>query len=159
MDRTLAPPLRPSLKLLLAAATLVGCAIAYADFTPWKDYTISESVWYVTTVKVEPNMEDVYLEGLKSGWARSMESAKKLGHIEEYRIFTSSTPASGDFNLLLVVKFKNAAAMAPSKERFDAFMKEVGEAMSKQRTEHAQKAYPTIRKITGDYMMREITLK
>ncbi len=140
--------------LLLAAGT-----VAYAELTPWKDYTISEAVWYVTTVKVEPNMEDVYLEGLRNGWASSVEASRKLGHIEEWRIYRSSTPASGDFNLILLVKFKNAAAMAPSKERFDAFMKAVGESVEKQRTEHAQKAYPAIRKITGDYIMREITLK
>jgi hypothetical protein len=147
-------------KLAVAAAALLAfAAVAYAELTPWKDYAISEAVWYVTTIKVEPNMQDVYLEGLKNGWAASMETSKKLGQVEEYRIFTSSTPASGDFNMILVAKFKNAATMAPNKERFDAFMKAVGEAAEKQRAEHAQKAYPSIRKITGDYMMREITLK
>ena len=144
---------------VVAALSFVAGAAAYAELTPWKDYTISDAVWYVTTIKVEPNMQDVYLEGLKNGWVASVETSRKLGHIEEWRIFTSSTPASGDFNLVLLVKFKNAAAMAPSKERFDAYMKAVGEAADKQRTEHARKAYPAIRKITGDYVMREITLK
>lgn len=159
MHRTSALSRRGLLKLCLAAAALAGGAVAYADLRPWKDYTISESVWYVTTIKVAPNMEDVYLEGLKNGWARSMETSKKLGHIEEYRIYMSSTPASGDFNLMLAVRFKDAAAMAPSKERYEAFMKEVGETADKQRTEHAQKVYPTIREITGDYILREITLR
>jgi hypothetical protein len=147
------------LKVGVVAAALAAGAVALADLTPWKDYTISDSIQYITTVKVEPNMEDVYLEGLKSTWVPTMEVAKKLGQIEDYRIYASSTPQSGDFNLMLVVKYKNAAAAAPNKERFEAFMKEFGEARSKQTTEHAQKAYPAIRKITGDYMMREITLK
>jgi hypothetical protein len=140
-------------------ALLAASAVAYAELTPWKDYAISESVWYVTTIKVEPNMDDVYLEGLRNGWVASMETSKKLGQIEEYRIYRSATPQSGDFNLMLVVKYKNAATLAPNKERYEAFMKEFGEAKTKQTTEHAQKSYPAIRKITGDYMMREITLR
>lgn len=146
-------------KLCVAAGALIAGAVAYAELAPWKDYTISDSVWYVTTVKVEPNMDDVYLEGLKNTWVAANEVSKKLGHIEEYKIYRSSHPQSGDFNLMLVVRYKNSAAMAPSKERFDAFMKEWGEARNKQTTEYAQKNYPAVRKITGDYMLREITLK
>jgi hypothetical protein len=151
---------RLALALIVAGGALFAAVtVAYAELTPWKDYVISDAVWYVTTIKVEPNMDDVYLEGLKSGWVRSMEAEKKLAHIEEYRIFASSTPSSGDFNLMLIVKYKSTAMLAPSKDRYEAFMKEVGEVEAKRRDEHAQKTYPAIRKITGDYMMREITLK
>jgi hypothetical protein len=147
------------LKLTIAAGALAAAAVALADLTPWKDYTIGESILYVTTVRVEPNMADLYLEGLKNTWVPTMEVAKKLGQIEEYRIYASSTPQSGDFNLMLTVRYKNAAALAPNKERFEAFTKEFGEGRIKQATEHAQKSYPAIRKITGDYILREITIK
>jgi hypothetical protein len=41
--------------------------------------------------------------------------AKKLGQIESYSIFRSDLPQSGDFNLLLIVKFADTADLAPNK--------------------------------------------
>jgi hypothetical protein len=38
-------------------------------------------------------------------------------------------------------------------------MEEWGEARDKETTEFAQKNYPAMRKITGQYLMREVTLK
>jgi hypothetical protein len=61
--------------------------------------------------------------------------------------------------LLLIVKFANTSDLAPNKERYDAFIKAWGKANADASTEYAQKNYPGIRQITGDYMMREITLK
>jgi hypothetical protein len=148
--------LKTGLSVLMVAMV---ATVALADLTPWKDYEVSEAVWSVTTVKVDANMGDAYLEGIKRTWIASNEVAKKLGQIEEYRILRSDLPDSGDFNLLLVVKYKNTSQIAPDKARYDAFMKEWGEARNKETTEYSQKNYPAMRKITGEYLMREITVK
>ncbi len=110
-------------------------------------------------VKVDANMGDAYLEGIKQTWAASNEVAKELGQIEDYSIFRSDLPQSGYFNLLLVIKFANTADLAPNKERYETFIEAWGQANADASTEYAQKNYPGMRKITGDYMMREITLK
>ena len=145
---------------ILAGIVLSAVAVcSRADLTPYKDYEISDVVWYVTTVKVAPNMGDLYLEGLKRTLLRGIEVQKKLGHIEDFKIFASDFPSSGDFNLMLWVQYKNTAELAPSKAKFDAFMKEFGEQEIKETTEYSQKNYPEIREITGDYLLREITLK
>jgi hypothetical protein len=142
------------------SVALVGLAVtAWADLEPWKDYEVSDSVWNVTTVKVHPNMDDAYLEGLKQTWIASNEVAKKLGQIEDYMILRSDLPQSGNFNLLLMVKSATTADLAPNKERYDAFMKEWGEARGKESTEFAQKNYPGMRDITGQYILREVTMK
>ena len=149
-----------TMRLIGAAALLLLTAgIARADLEPWQDYDISDQVWSVTTVKVDSNMGDAYLEGLKNTWVPTMEISKKLGQIEDYFIYRSELPASGDFNLLLVVRFANADAMTPDKARYDAFMKEFGEEQSKRTTEYAQKNYPGMREITGEYRLRRIILK
>lgn len=148
------------LKVMVLSATMaLGSTVAFADLTPWKDYSVSDSVWSVTTIKVYSNLEDAYLEGLKKTWVASNEIAKKLGQIEDYHIYRSDLPESGAFNLLLIVKFKNSEAMAPNKARYEAFMKEWGEERNKQTTDTAQHEYPKLRDITGEYSMREITLK
>jgi hypothetical protein len=145
--------------MVLSMTMALGSTVAFADLEPWKDYTVSDSVWAVTTIKVYSNMEDAYLEGLKKTWVASSEIAKKLGQIEDYHIYRSDLPESGSFNLLLIVKFKNNDAMAPNKARYEAFMKEWGEERNKKTTDTAQHEYPKLREITGEYNMREITLK
>jgi hypothetical protein len=102
---------------------------------------------------------DAYLEGIKQTWAASNEVAKELGQIEDYRIYRSDLPQSGYFNLLLIVKFANTADLAPNRERYEAFLEAVGKEKADASTEYAQKNYPAMRKITGEYQMREITLK
>jgi hypothetical protein len=150
--------MRTKLGLVVVILAVIA-TLAFADLTPWKDYEVSDSVWSVTTIKVDPNMDDAYLEGIKQTWVASNEVAKKLGQIQDYKIFRSDLPQSGEFNLALVVIFKNTADLAPNKARYEAFMKEWGEARNKETTEFAQKNYPAMRKITGQYWMREVTMK
>ncbi len=145
--------------IFTATALAFVFSTASADLTPWQDYEASEAVWQVTTVKVNANMGDAYLEGLKNTWVAGNEVSKELGQIEDYKIYRSDLPESGDFNLILTVKFKNTAELGPNKARYDAFMKEWGEKRNKETTEFAQKNYPAMREITGMYLMREITLK
>lgn len=142
-----------------ATALLLLAGVARADLEPWKDYDISDQVWALTTVKVDANMGDAYLEGLKNTWVTGMEVSKKLGQIEDYFIYRSELPESGDFNLLLVVRFADSEALAPNRERYEAFMKEFGEEQSERTTEYAQKNYPGMREITGEYRLRRITFK
>ena len=144
--------------ILMSLAMAFGSTAAFADLEPWKDYTVSDAVWSVTTIKVHSNMMDSYFEGLKQTWVASNEVAKKLGQIEDYRIYRSDLTESGNFNLMLVVKFKNNDMLSPNKARYEAFMKEWGEERKKKTTDTAQHAYPAMRDITGEYHMREITI-
>lgn len=148
------------IKSTLMFLSLCLCSIAaYADLDPWKDYEPSEFVWSVTTIKVDANMGDAYLEGLKHTWVETSEIAKKLGQIEDYRIYRSDLPMSGGFNLMLFVKFKDTNALAPNRKNYEDFIKAVGKANVDETTEYAQKNYPAMREITGQYLMREITVK
>ena len=149
-----------SIKSILASVALLTIsATALADLEPFKDYETSEAVWTVTTVRVNANMDDAYLEGLKNTWVAGNKVAMELGQMEEWHIYRSDLPQSGDFNLLLVVKFASTADLEPNKERYEAFIKKIGEQRNKESTEYAQKNYPAMRELTGQYQMREITLK
>ncbi len=132
--------------------------IAAADLEPWKDYTVSETVSNVTTVKVDSNMIDKYLEGLRTTWAPTNEIAKELGQIEDYGIYVSELPNGGEFNVVLVVVMKDSAAMQPDQAKYDAFMAKWSEESQKE-SEKVVMTYPDIRTITGEYLMREVTFK
>ena len=67
--------------LILAGILDGGIQGASAQLEPFQDYDISDAIWIVTTVKVEPNMGDDYLEGIRETWVAGNEVAKELGQI------------------------------------------------------------------------------
>jgi hypothetical protein len=144
---------------VIAVVSLAGFAsIAAADLEVWKDYDVSVGVSNVTTVKVDSNMIDKYLEGLSKTWVTGNKIAIELGQMESYSIFVSDLANSGEFNVVLVTNFKDASSLQPAKETYDAFMAkwtEENQAVS----DEIVPTYPGIRTITGEYLMREITLK
>ena len=145
-------------KLLAGLLLVCFAGVASADLEPWTDYDIGEGVSNVTTVKVDSNMIDKYLEGLKSSWVPANEILKEQGQIESYGIYVSQLPNGGDFNVILVVRLASSADMQPNKEQYDAFMKAWGKE-NQEKTDKIVMTYPDIRTITGEYLFREITLK
>ncbi len=147
------------LRHLFTAILLAGFSgIASADLNRWTDYDVSEGVTNVTTVKVDSNMIDKYLEGLRDTWVPANNVAVELGQIESYSIFVSELANSGDFNIVLVTNFKDSSSLQPDKAKYDAFMKKWGEA-NQAKSDKIVLTYPDIREITGEYLMREITIK
>lgn len=131
---------------------------ALAQLEPFKDFDISNELWNITFIKVHPNMGNDYLEGLKETWVASNKVAKELGQIEDFAIYRSQLESSGDVNLFLVTKFANSDQLEPNKAEYDKFMKAWG-AANEDRTREIVKDYPGMREITGEYLVREITIK
>ncbi len=147
------------IKIMLSALLFMFLTqSALAQLEPFSDYDISDELWNITLVKVHPNMDDDYLEGLRDTWIASNKIAKELGQIEDFAIYRSQLAASGDVNLFLVVKFANSDQLDPNKEEYDKFMKAWGEA-NQNRSREIVKNYPGMRDITGEYLVREIKVK
>ncbi|MCG8443718.1 MAG: hypothetical protein MI723_18095 [Caulobacterales bacterium] len=141
----------------LTAAGLAAATPAQAQLEIFEDYELSDEVWVITTVKVEPTQIDYYLAGIKETWVQSNEIAKELGQIQDYAIYASDHSASGDFNLLLAVQFENDEYLTPNKERYEAFMAQWGEQREEETRETAE-SYPAMRELTGEYRMRRLTI-
>ncbi|MBT8040572.1 MAG: hypothetical protein HKO85_10210 [Xanthomonadales bacterium] len=145
-------------KFLTILMLLIGSTQAMAQLEPWKDYDVSKELWNITTVKVHPNLGDDYLEGLRGTWVAANKVAMELGHIEDFAIYRSQLPQGGDFNLFLVVKFADSSQLEPNKARYDEFMKAWGSA-NEDATREVTKNYPSMREITGEYLVRKIDIK
>ncbi|MBW8367692.1 MAG: hypothetical protein K0M70_07540 [Arenimonas sp.] len=143
---------------LLALTLLLFAASAWAQLKPYTDYEPSEGVSHISTIRVQANMIDDYLEGIRQTWVASNKVAKELGHIDDYVVYVSDLPSSGDFNIVLVVRYAKGADMQPSKERYDAFMKAWGDA-NQGKVREIVKNYPAMREITGEYVLRTVTFK
>lgn len=137
---------------------LMVSSTALAQLEPWTDYEVSDALWNITLVKVDPNMGDDYLEGLRDTWVAANKVAKELGQIEDFAIYRSQLPQSGDVNLFLVVKFTNSDQLDPNKEEYDKFMQAWGEA-NRDKTREITKNYPAMREITGEYIVRKVDIK
>lgn len=138
--------------------SLLVTSTAWAQLTPYTDYDTSKELYNVTLVQVHPNLVDDYLEGLKETWVASNKVAMELGQIKDFAIYRSQLEQSGDANLFLVVEFADSSQLEPNKENYDAFMKAWG-AANEDRTREITKNYPAMREITGEYLLRKITIK
>jgi len=124
----------------------------------YEDYDLGSEIMTVTTVKIDPNMGDVYLAGLSQSWVKAVKIQKELGYIKDWKIYGSDLSVSGDFNMMLVVTFNSAADLEPSKKKYAAFMKKWSEKDEKKSNEISAK-YPEVRTLTGEYRLREIIIK
>jgi hypothetical protein len=146
------------LKLATLILLLFTSTSTFAQLEPFTDYEMSKELWNITTVKVHPNLGDDYLEGLRDTWIAANRVAMELGQIEDFSIYRSQVSASGDANLFLVIKFADSSQLEPNKEEYDKFMKAWGEA-NRDKTREVTKNYPSMREITGEYLVRKIDVK
>ncbi len=144
--------------ILLLCVLVSGSAFSKDRLEVFEDYDLGTEIMMMTTVRVDPNMGDIYLAGLRSSWVKAVKLQKELGYIKDWKIYGSDLPTSGDFNMLLVVSFANAADIEPNKTKYQEFMKKWSESDEKKSNEISAK-YPEVRTLTGEYRMREIILK
>jgi hypothetical protein len=145
-------------KFIAGLAAVLLSAASWADFELYKDYEIKDTVVHMTTVKVNAGKGEDYIEGLAQTWVASNQVAKDLGQIEDFNIYVSRLPDSGQFNVVLITTMKSIADFVGNKKDYDAFMKKWGERRQQQSKETAKK-YPELRTITGEYLLGEVELK
>jgi hypothetical protein len=144
-------------KVLALCCTLFAVS-SQAELEIYKDYDLGREIIAMTTVKIDPNMEDVYLAGLRESWVKAVRLQKKLGYIKDWKIYSSELPQSGEFNMVLIVIFENSADLEPDQKKYQAFMKSWGQA-NQENSRKISKTYPNVRTLTGEYRLREIVLK
>jgi len=146
------------MKKLLAFGLAVALSTpAAAQLKPYQDYTVSDTVSNVSTIKVKENMVQDYLQGIRNTWVASNTVAKQLGHMKDYHVYISDLPNSGEFNVMLVATFANTSDLGPNRARYDAFMKAWGTANEASTRTTTTTVYPNLRHITGEYLMREVS--
>ena len=125
-------------------------------------WTVGESVYQISTIDLEPNVDPQYLNQMKKTWGNNMEVMLAEGLIEEYHIFRSINQYDGDFDLLLMIKYKNLAILDSNpknnKKREKAQAK-AREVISRDKANQITGTFPKMRTILDQKLMREITFK
>lgn len=137
--------------ILLAQILLVRSAAAQG--LPYTE----GSVWSIGMIRTTAGFEDDYLRSLATTWKRVNEEAKKQGLVVSYKILSANPAGPDDWNLLLMVEFKNWAAFDGLSEKFEAIQQKMIGGQDAQR-ELATKRLE-VRRILGGKNAREIFLK
>jgi L-rhamnose mutarotase len=125
-------------------------------------WTVGESVYQVSTIDLEPNVDAQYLNQMKRTWENNMKVFKAEGIVEEYHIFKSINQYDGDFDLMLMVKYKNLAIFdsnPKNNKKWEKAQAKAREAISSDQQNQITGTFPKMRTILDQKMMREITFK
>ena len=115
------------------------------------------SVWNITLVKTKAGLDDDYLRSIAQTFKGTMEEEKKQGLIMDYKVLIGDASDRNDFNILLMVEFKNMAAFDGLREKTEPIMAKVMGGQDAQRQLAVKRL--DVREILGTKTMREVILK
>jgi hypothetical protein len=137
-----------------AALAVVGAGLVRAQ----SDAPYTEGpVWTITMVKTKPGMGDDYLKTLAKIYKSTNDEMKKQGLIMDYKVLLGNDANPQDFDILLMVEFKNMAAFDGLREKADPIADKILGSEDVQRQGAIKRM--EIREIMGNKLMREVTLK
>lgn len=106
--------------ILTLLCLLMGSS-GWAQGSPVKD----GSVWAISYIHVKPGMMDAYMRDLAATRKPLMEAAKKAGLILSERMLVGQAQSRDDYNLMLMVEYKNWAAFDGLSDKFDALSQQI----------------------------------
>ena len=137
-----------------AALAVIGAGLVRAQ----SDAPYTEGpVWAITMVKTKPGMSDDYLKTLAKIYKSTNDEMKKQGLIMDYKVLLGNDANPQDFDILLMVEFKNMAAFDGLREKADPIADKILGSEDVQRQGAIKRM--EIREIMGNKLMREVTLK
>ena len=137
-----------------AALAVIGAGLVRAQ----SDAPYTEGpVWTITMVKTKAGMTDDYLKALAKIYKSTNDELKKQGLIMDYKILIGNDATPQDFDILLMVEFKNMAAFDNQREKTDPIADKILGSEEVKRQGAIKRM--EIREILGNKLMREVTLK
>ena len=130
-----------------AASTATATGVPYTE----------QSVWAITLVKTKAGLDDDYLRSIAQTFKGTMEEEKKQGLIMDYKVLVGDASDRNDFNILLMVEYKNMAAFDGLREKTEPIMAKVMGGQDAQRQLAVKRL--DVREILGTKTMREVMLK
>jgi len=147
-----------SIKLKAAGCAAVilfacGSVAAYAD-----DHSYTQgAVVNVARIRTVDGHFDDYMKWIDTTWKQEQEAGKKAGYIVSYQILQIEPRGPDDADLLLMITYKNWAALDGALAKADAVAKQVEGSVTAANQSEADRA--KIRRILGSSTMQVLDLK
>lgn len=145
-----------SIKSRLAAAVL--CALGGSTFALAQDHSFSEGpILTVSSIRTVDGHFDDYMKWLDTVWKAEGEAAKKAGYIIDYAVYTVDPRGPDDADVLLVIEYKNWAALDNGMAKQDAVLKMIEGSVQQANQSEADRS--KIRRVLGTQTMQQALLK
>jgi hypothetical protein len=115
------------------------------------------TVWSVTLIKVKAGMFNQYMRDLATTRKPVMEEAQKQGLILSQKMLAGSSSNHEDFNMVLMVEYKNWAAFDGLTSKFDAINSKLIGSEDKRAQISVKRT--DMREILGGKSMQEVHFK
>ncbi|MFH1700693.1 MAG: hypothetical protein ABIE07_08920 [Candidatus Zixiibacteriota bacterium] len=115
------------------------------------------SVWQISLIQTEANMQDQYIKDLQGAWKKVMDAALKEGLILSYTVFVGGASNPDDWDVMLMVEYENYAALDGLGDKFEAIIENAIGTEDEQIKKSLGRE--KIREIFGGKLMQEITIK
>ncbi|MGO9514760.1 MAG: hypothetical protein ACLP2F_14135 [Steroidobacteraceae bacterium] len=138
-----------------AAFALLACTsvAALAD-----DHAFSQGVVVnVARIRTVDGKFDEYMKWLSTTWKQEQEAAKKAGYIVSYEVLGVEPRGPDDADLLLVVRYKDWAALDGALAKGDAIAKQIEGSVAVANQSEFDRA--KIRRVLGSSTMQVLELK
>ena len=115
------------------------------------------SVWSIGLIQMKPGMENAYLNYVAGDWKREQEALKKDGQIISYKVLTTESHSSTDWNIMLMTEYKDMATMEANQAKADNLLQTVIGTDEKQMQGYRDRLQ--IREVLQNRIAREIILE
>jgi hypothetical protein len=139
--------------LLMFVASFSTLQPALAEEKPYTE----GSIWSVVMIRVKPGMRDVYLRELAPKRIALVAAAKKEGLILSAHVLSGDAANKDDWNLMLIVEFKNWEAFDTVTAKIDALTAKIYGPEEQQVQTFVKRG--DVREIVGEKKMQELILK
>jgi len=115
------------------------------------------SVWSIGFITMKPGMETAYLNYIAGDWKKEQEALKKDGQIISYKVLTTESHGSDDWNIMLMTEYKDMSTMEANETKADNLIQKVMGNDAKQMQGYRDRLQ--IREVRESRLAREIILE
>jgi len=139
--------------LLIAIIMIALSASSFAQDRTYKD----GSAWTVSFIQLKNGMGIDYINSLKTTWKAVQDEGIKQGLILSYKIFEGPASNPDDWQIMLMVEYKNLASMEGNEDKWDAISKKV--VGNEEDQKKLRDSRVNMRTMYGTKMLREVVYK
>jgi len=140
-------------RLLLASLMILACGVATADDRAYTEGSVLE----ISYVRTKPGMFDEYMKWVGTQRKAEMEALKKAGVILSYAVYNAMPRTPQEADLILVVEYKNMAALDGLEAKMRPIMEKMVGSITKAEEQAAKRG--ELREVIGEKLGRELILK
>lgn len=145
--------MKTKITLLVVVLSIVITVNSFAQDRTYKD----GSAWTVSFVQIKNGMGRDYLNSLKTTWKAVQDEGIKQGLILSYKILEGPASNPDDWQIMLMVEYKNLASMEGNEDKWDAIQAKV--VGNEEEQKKLREVRVNMRTMYGTKTMREVIYK